>query len=293
MLEWLDLTVKESLAEDTKYWVRGDQLASIQPMLYVAPEAISKRMAALEKNLNDDVKMAVTCSPSEIAERLPKIEGKEFQIWNIGFETHVFRQAVRNALTQIDTNNRFKDRTVWQRLEESYIDGFATYRTGRSVFLNGQFYTDRNSFRGNAIERFFALMYTDDDIASLGTNKKLQRRHGILKEKGQDVASYQRLLASVQAQMRLIRRDAGYFLSQCHFDNGNIGTAANWLERIRKKSDAERWSDGIHYLLGRAREGTRDYEAAIEIYREDSESAQVHGNLIRARLLSVMADESS
>ncbi len=293
MLEWLDLTVKESLADDTKYWVRGDQLDSVQPKLYVTPEAISKRMEVLEKNLNDDVRMKVTLAPSQLAERLPKIEGKEFQIWDIGFKTHAFRQAVRNALTQIDTNNRFKDRTMWQRMDESYIDGFATYRTGRSVYLHGQFHSDRNSIRGNAIERFFALMYTDDDIANLGTSKKLQRRHGILKEKGQDVASYQRALASVQAQMRLIRRDAGYFLSQCHFDNGNISTAANWLERIRDRSDAERWSDGIHYLLGRAREGTREYEQAIQVYRDDAESAQVHGNLIRARLIEMMTEESS
>ena len=90
--------------------------------------------------------------------------------------------------------------------------------------------------------------------------------------------------------MRLVRRDAGFFLAQTHFDNGSISTAANWLERLRLKKDAARWAEGIEYLLGRASEGRTDYRSAIEVYRE-SEGVQKHGNLIRARLVQQLIDQ--
>jgi Flp pilus assembly protein TadD len=109
-------------------------------------------------------------------------------------------------------------------------------------------------------------------------------RLGILQEKGQSAAEFQSRLRDVQQQMRLVRRDAGVFLSQSHFDNGNASAAANWLARMRDRDDTERWMPTIEYVLGRSVEARREYGEAIKLYQQAAE-AQSHGNLIRARLL--------
>ena len=53
---------------------------------------------------------------------------------------------------------------------------------------------------------------------------------------------------------------------------------------MRGEDDAERWSDGVVYLLGRAMEGGKEYDEAIEVLG-DSNSIQAHGNIIRQRML--------
>ena len=219
--------------------------------------------------------------PGKSAERFT-VKGVEPKPWGIAFQTSQFRHAVRDAIARSSFDDELSERIRWHYTDEAYIDQFTRYRTSRARFFAGIF--DLQEVGYNAIESFQHLMYRDEMIDELGTNRKLQRQLGILKSSDQSAGEYQANLAGVQSQMRLVRRDAGFFLAQSHFDNGSISTAANWLERLRSKEDAERWADGIEYLLGRALEGRRDYLTAIEVYGE-SEGPQSHGNLIRARLL--------
>ena len=112
---------------------------------------------------------------------------------------------------------------------------------------------------------------------------------GLTKEENPLV--FESKLKSIQGQMRLVRRDVGLFLSQCLFDNGNPGTSANWLDGIVRKSDVGRWRSGIQYLLGRSYESRREYDLAIEQYQHE-DSNQMHGNLIRTRLLKAAVEKA-
>ncbi len=67
---------------------------------------------------------------------------------------------------------------------------------------------------------------------------------------------------------------------QSHFDNGSERAALNWLLTLQQKEDAERWRDGIGYLLARATESAKEYDVAVERLGEDTQSTQAHGNLI-------------
>ena len=287
LLKSLDLTVKESLDDDTEYWVGEDDIKQLTALIYLSPEEISKRMAALEARLIGDDRLLLVGKPDQIAAEF-KLDGVEPQPWDIAFQTHQFRQAVRDGVARSSFDDELASRLRWHFIDESYIDQFTRYRTSRARFFAGSFDLQERGF--NAIESFQHLMYRDELIDDLGADQKFQRQLGILQTEGQSAAEYQKKLASVQSQMRLVRRDAGFFLAQVHFDNGSISTAANWLERLRFKEDAKRWLAGIEYLLGRASEGRTDYLAAIETYRE-SEGAQKHGNLIRARLLKQLIDQ--
>ena len=287
LLKSLDLSVKESLDDDTEYWVAEDDIKQLVALVYVSPEEISKRMAALEARLIGDDRLLLVGKPSENAAEF-KSENVTPQPWAIGFQTHQFRQAVRDAIARSSFDDELASRLSWHFKDESYIDQFTRYRTSRARFFSGTFDLQDRGY--NAIESFQHLMYRDELIDELGADQKFQRQLGILKTEGQSAGEYQAKLASVQSQMRLVRRDAGFFLAQTHFDNGSISTAANWLERLRLKKDAARWAEGIEYLLGRASEGRTDYRSAIEVYRE-SEGVQKHGNLIRARLVQQLIDQ--
>ena len=87
LLESLDLTVDESLKDETKYWVQPDDLAKLKAKLFVTPEGISNRISQLESKLTGDSRLKLASRPEEIIARLPKIDGVEFGVWDIAFKT--------------------------------------------------------------------------------------------------------------------------------------------------------------------------------------------------------------
>ena len=285
--EWLtqlDLTAEESLKEGTNYWVTPEQLDDLVGLVYFSPEAVSKRFHYLESKLTAGKQLKLAANPTELVARLPKTDGLKIAMWDIGFETHSYRQAVEEAVKKAVEVDVLRNKLAWYFTNEAYIHDFTLYRTARSKYFNGNFETVRGDLKANAIELFYALMYDDDRINSLGTNKGLQRMLGLYQEDA-SVLEFRQRIESVQAQMRLVRRDAGYFLAECHVDEGNVGTAINWLDRLRATPGDNRWEDGINYLLGRCHEARKEYEVAIKIYANDQESVQFYGNLLRARML--------
>lgn len=290
LIDGLDLTVEESLEDDTRYWVNASQLDDLVGLVYVSPESVSKRMKALENQLIGEDRLALVTVPQTIIGRLPAAEGLKIEIWDAAFKTHQFRQAVREALEDRD-NDALADRLNWYYQNEAYIDGFTRYRTARARFFNGKFESPRNAMSYNAIESFEKLIYSDSDIERLSVNKPMQRALGIMTNEEQNLQNFRFKLNSVQAQMRLVRRDTGLFLAQSHFDNGSERAALNWLLTLQQKEDTERWKDGITYLLARATESAKEYDVAVERYRNDKSSPQAHGNLIRARLLNQLIEK--
>ena len=283
-LAQLDLTPEESLRDDTKYWVTADQLDDLVGLVYVSPESVAKRFHLLESKLPADQPLNLTSQPSEMIKRLPSKEGLEMKAWNVGFETHAYRQAVNEAVKKANEEDVVRNKLSWYFTNEAYINDFTLYRTARAKYFAGSFETVRGDAKANAIELFYALMYDDDKIRSLGSDQGLQRLLGIYEEDS-SLLEFRQRIESVQAQMSLVRRDAGYFLAECHVDNGNVGTAINWLDRLRATPGDNRWEGGVNYLLGRCHEARKEYETAIGIYENDQKSPQFHGNVIRARML--------
>ena len=283
LLTRLDLTTEESLQDDTKYWIKPDDVKQLEGLIYVTPESISKRMLALERSLIGENRLTLAFNGDGIKARLASVEGVEFKSWDIAIKTHLFRQAVREALGQ-GKITELRDKLRWHFLGEAYVDNFVIYRTARARFFKGKFQSQKRARSLNAIESMQRLMYSDEDLVAVASDKSLQRLLGIRKDVNQNSAEFKAQVESVQSQMRLMRRDAGFFLSQCLFDNSSVNAAKNWLTVLRGEDDAERWSDGVVYLLGRAMEGGKEYDEAIEVLG-DSNSIQAHGNIIRQRML--------
>ncbi len=283
LLSSLDLSIEESLEENTKYWITPEQVKSLKGLLYVTPEAASRRFYVLERQLPDDQRLPYSMVASDLVKRLPEHDGIEYQVWDIGVKTHQFRQAVREALEDT-TNADLQRRLSWYFQEEAYVVDFPRLRTARVRFFLGQFQNQRELLKYNAIESLQLMLYSDEDIEGLAANQYMQQQVGILRA-DTDSADFKQRLASVQAQMRLVRDDTGPFIVQCHFDNNSFGAVENWIKIIRSQAPGDRWKETLDYLSGRSKESLKDYDAAMAEYRKYPKLLQAHGNILRARLL--------
>ncbi len=291
LLEKLDLTTDESLADDTKYRVRPDDLESISGLVYASPDSTSKRMKGLQTVLVGENRMLVSYGLDPVLDRLPPMEGVEIKPWDVSFKTHQYRQAIRKALERSDSQTRSK--LNWHYQTESYVDGFRPYRTARGRFFQGKFGAVIEERSLNAMQGYRFMIYDDSDIAGLGSDRDMQRRHGITQ---QDSKQHDQMISSVQGQMRLIRVDSKLFMAQALFDNENETGVRGWLKDLKSTISSDpldefgRWSDGINYLLARSYESGREYDQAIENYAAEGLN-QTHGNLLRARMLKQLIEK--
>lgn len=290
LLSSLDLSVEESLADDTKYWVGADELKSLVGLVYWTPESASNRIAALEANLLGRQQLPLVNNPAETIKQLPDVDGVQYKAWDIELRTLAFRKVLAESLPKAVSDDTLAQKLGWYFTEEDYVIRFPNYRTARARFYKGKF-ARSVGVRSNrdAIESFAILTYNDNVIASLETDRSLQLQLQLQRGDTQSPVEFEREIRSRQQLMRLVRRDAGLFMCQGHFDNGSFSTTANWLPTLLDASDNERWTPGLAYLHGRALESQHYYDKAIKALKADG-GPQQHGNLIRARLLQKQLD---
>ncbi len=283
LLRQLDLTLNESLEGDNRYWMNEGDLNQLRALIYVSPEGVSRRMLFLERRMVGD-KLQLVQKLDDYRQFASRHGELSARLWEIGFQNLAFRWTLRDALIRSRNDDQIQRKLLWYYDNESYADTFETYRTARNMFVHGLFERDPNTDEFNVIENFYLLMYDDKQIDELATNRPLLMRLGILQTTNQSSREFQERIQGVQGQMRLVRRDAGIFLAQSHFDNGNLGTAGNWLERIALKEDSERWSHQIDYLAARAYEARREFDRSLDELAK-SKGPGRHGNLLRMRFL--------
>ena len=313
LLTELDLSTDESLAENTKYWVRPDDLKSLTALMYASPDSVSKRMKALQGDLDIEIRklnskaskqsdddqtassqtapasnrMLVSYSLDQAKSRLQEIDGVSFVPWDIAFKTHQYRSVIRTAVKRDSSEDQA--RLGWYYRTEAYVNGFRPYRTARGRFFKGKFKVVEDERSLNALQGWKRQMFSDDDIGNLSSDADMQRLHGIRQE-NQNSQAFANMLASVQSQMRLIRIDAKLFMAQSLFDNSNEGGIRGWLEDLKANSsddpvdDNGRWNDAVTYLLARSFESQKLYDEAIENYELENLN-QSHGNILRSRML--------
>jgi len=286
LLKQLDLSVEETNRDDSRYWVTAEDLGNLKGQVFASPESVSRRMKFLQNRLLGEQQLILTEEPSATAGLLAaSFPDLPVSVSPVAWQTHIFRKLVGEARKRAIFDEVTSAKLDWYFSEESYIDEFVDYRSARNLFFIGRFETQRNSRKLSAAEGFYTLMYPDDMIVNVGLDIQRLNRLGIFQQTGQSPLQFQQRLQGVQMNMRLVRRDAGIFLAQSLFDNGNVSSAANWLYRIKENDEAERWIPAMKYLEARSLESSGDYDSAIRIYRE-IDGAQFLGCVLRARLLS-------
>jgi len=292
LLKQLQLTPDES-TEPIDYRVTFEQLEQVMALLNVSPESTSKRMAILESKLSGEYRIQLASSPQDIDARVAHLpDSMPVRPWHIPWSASLFTRAVNDALNRAGLDQRITERLRWYFENEQYIDEFVAYRTSRTLLNMGKYQTPRGDTKHNAITAFNMMVYSDEEISNFETNTLLQRVLGINKGPSQSFADWEAQLLRMKDNMTKVRVDAVYNIALAHYENGYPEPAINWLERIRSLDHLNRRTAPADYLMARSHEATENFQQAISIYRRSS-SPQRHGNLLRARFLTRLADDDS
>ena len=290
LLKSLDLKVEESTTKNSEYWFKAEYLDKLVAIVDAVPEAISYRMNLLEKNLAGDQRLTVALRLDDLIQRLQQHdEIDEVVVWAVPFMAEQYRDSIEEGMVKSRFNDDIKQKLSWHPAEQGYIDNFPRLRTARVRYLMGIFDVVRNNPTDSAVQSFLKLNYSDNFIAALDTDERVQNGLG-LDVRQQGVLEFEAQKEIVRGQLKLIRVDAVYFLVLCENEIGNPANALNWARVAERMDDRLHWSDGTSYNAGRAHESLKQLDEAIKYYQRGANDKtlgpQTHGNLIRARLLN-------
>ncbi len=276
VLRQLDIPA-EGDGEPLVYPVQADDLSHVVALVEATPQSLSQRMRVLERSLAGDRRVVLTTSPSKLARTLADAEGvQSVRLWNVPFETIMYRSALAE---RVKTD---REAALAFYATEGPLSRFNSLVIGRQRQLRGAMEVEEAD-RG-AIGYFMDARISDAQINQIATSPELQNFLGITESLPSDEASRQQALAMITADYFRIKRTAGFWLGQVHFEQRHYHDAKYWFEKTREAEPHGWWEPGARYNLARAHELLGDVSRATELYRGD-DSPQRHGNLLRARLL--------
>jgi len=250
--------------EDANYSVTEEQLMHVAAAVVADPFDLSRRAAVIESKLSGDDRLAITVTPSAIAEKLEGVAGvTTVRLWDFPFRT--IRDQLRVPIE------------VRRELAMEF-EPFAwrpTLWKARTLHFQGHEKGDIDSPTADPDEvvndhREATIIYTSPEVRppdrllkGLGSEPKIK-----VYSAAKDAAS----------------QWVGLLL----FDEGQFDSAADWFSDPRLRSDeAGPWAAGSHYNFARTREAQGKTDEAIRLYEADI-SPQRHGNRLRARALKKM-----
>jgi hypothetical protein len=263
--------------EPLVYPVQADDLSHVVALVEATPQSLSQRMRLLERNLAGDRRLVLSASPSVIARALSDVEGiQSVRLWNVPYETIMYRSALGK---KVEAN---REAALALYVAEGPLSRMNSLVEGRQRQLRGALDVEETD-RG-AIGYYMDARISDAQINQIAASPELQDFLGITESLPSDEESRQQALALITADYFRIKRTAGFWLGQVHFEQSRFHDARYWFEKTREAEPGGWWEPGARYNLARAHESLGDVSRAIELYRGD-DSPQRHGNLLRARLL--------
>lgn len=262
------------------YGVTAEQVKNITMLIDGSLEALSHRMAVLERGLAGDRTLRLTVQPSELAARLRKSPGvSNVALWAVPIEATLFEAALRES-PNFDPNLRqmiFEERLM---LDQRSLIAEARYKHLRGQFSN-------TPGEKGAKTLYLEARVPDAEIESLDTDTSLQNRLGLSGELANRKEANARaaFLKQMKDRIRRGKNDCSYWLALAHYETGNFETAVNWFDdRTLKTGGQNWWTPGAHYNLGRTYEQITAPQLAQEQYLA-VEGPGTLGALIRAKRL--------
>ncbi|MFM7846128.1 MAG: tetratricopeptide repeat protein [Planctomycetota bacterium] len=264
----------------TKYPVQAAQLPSVVALIDAAPQALSRRMAAIEAQLVGEQRLSLSVHPSELASTLRSLPGiNSVNLWTVPWEADLFAATLRRYQTE-ETPVYLIPRVI----EESLFWDRTPLFTGRLQQVRGQF-AKQDDLKG-AKGHYLEARPPDDLIERIVTDRQFQESQGLIKSKFESDTNWNNKLRLMQAKMKETKAAASYWLGLVHYESQQYDVAAEWLRiRTLEASRESRWAPGARYNLARCYEKLGRSVDARVIYLED-QSPQRHGNLLRARRLA-------
>ena len=169
-----DAALLDSLDFGSKhpYPIKHADLERVEVLIDASPQTLSKRMKTLEARLTGRHQMALTVAPSDFSKRLRDNDlVARVHLWNLPFETYMFRNVLQHALARND------------RLRARYMREVGIFQTlhplvqGRMKYFRGRFQSTDDE--KGAREYFLNSRLPDSQINELPNSFELQRQMGL------------------------------------------------------------------------------------------------------------------
>ena len=247
--------------DDAPYPITADQLKHVTAHAVADAFDLSRRAAAIESKLSGDDRLALSVSPSDLAEKLKSVPGVTgVEVWDMPFRTirdqlRVPIEARRKMATEFEP---FAWRpTLWK----ARVLNFQGHKTG-----------DADAPNANLDE------VIDDQAEAIGlyTSPLVRPPDRVL----DSLASGPKKKIYFAAKVA-----ASYWVGLLLFDQGKYDLAEGWLGDPRLAAEAGGyWAHGTRYNLARTYQAEGKNAEAIKLYEAD-DSPQRDGNRLRARWL--------
>ena len=274
------------VGEEYEYPFNQSDLSEIWALVPASPQALSRRMSLVEASLTGEDHLVLTIAPSRLSERLKQCRGvSDVFIWTVPFETAWYREA-RQA--------KLKDDKV--AAAEEYLNaGLLLARTplARARYLHFRERFQPEGELPGAKALYLQSRIPQAQIDELEDTPDVQRDFGLERYTNESDLEWFSRIAVTKIMLAATKLHATYWLGLAHYDTGNYDPAITWLkERTLDVTPDGPWTAGATYNLGRAYEAAGKIDEARSLYLLDR-SHQVHGNLLRARLLREHIAKSS
>jgi tetratricopeptide (TPR) repeat protein len=255
-----ELLRKFDLKDVAKYKVTEADLKRVVPLVVASPEALSKRMLALERSLKGNHHLQLFVPARELAGKLAKIEGLgHARLWHVPWEAIIFQEFLAQARAKKGN----------EAAAHEYVTRYSVYDNetplfyGRFQHIHGKFATEDQTL--GALDLYLESRTSDANIRAMARNVDAPKQ--------------------MPEIMQHAKEDATFFFGLSHYETGRYDLAAEWFERIIEETPDSPWIGAAHYNLGRSYEAQEDMDRARTEYIRDTDSPQRLGSILRAELL--------
>jgi TolA-binding protein len=245
----------------TPYPITADQSKHVAASLVADPFDLSRRARAIEGKLSGDDRLALSASPSALADKLKDVhEVTATNLWDVPFR--VLRDQLRINPAQrrqmAETFEPFAWRPVLWKARVLHFQGH--HRADEDA--QDKSAESANDDHNQAVRLYSSKAVRPPDRAINDFNSPQK----------------QKIFSAAKA-------NASYWVGLLLFDEGKFDAAENWFHNPQLAASAnETWAAGTRYNLARTLEAQGKIEDAVALYDKDA-SPQSHGNRLRAKWL--------
>jgi len=255
-------------------------LKNVVTLIDAEPEALSRRMFLLQKELPSKQHLILSVHPSSLKTRLLRDcpEVKEVRLWHVPYEAILYQYGRPLAMR--------KNREMAQRFERGdvmfYMPG-PPLLLGRNFHLQGQF-EDRDPVPG-ARRLYIDSRMSDEQRSLLYTSDRFRQAVGFTQPLPENEEQKKAILETMVGRMQRVKEHATYWLGLTYYETGKYETTIEWLdERVLKAPLPSPWMASARYNVARSYEALGQIDKAIALLEAD-DSPQQHGNKLRAMWL--------
>ena len=255
-------------------------LAKIVALVEAEPEALSRRMALLQKEMPSKLRLVLSVQPSALRARLgecqPALHG--VRLWNVPFEA-IFYQIGRPRALSADP----KLAEAFHREEVVFYSVGPPLLLGRNLHLQGQF--ENSDQIPGARKLYLDSRMSDEQRKLLYVSERFRQAMGFYQPLPEDEKQRTAVLETLIRRTQRIKEHATYWLGLTYYESGKYNAVIEWLDKpVMQAALPSPWRAGARYNLARSYEALGQTDKAVELLEAD-DSPQRHGNLLRAAWL--------